>query len=136
MKKVVLDTNCLIASLSSKSENYQVWLSLQRGEFVLCVSNEILEEYHEVISRLTNSSIADNVLATLVESEYVEFVDPRFHLGLIEIDPDDNKFVDCAFTVNATYIVSNDHHFDVLSNIDFPKIMVLRLAEFLQTINN
>jgi putative PIN family toxin of toxin-antitoxin system len=136
MKKVVLDTNCLIASLSSKSENYQVWLSLQRGEFVLCVSNEILEEYHEVISRLTNSSIADNVLATLVESEYVEFVDPRFHLGLIEIDPDDNKFVDCAFAVNATYIVSNDHYFDVLSNIDFPKIMVLRLAEFLQTINN
>jgi putative PIN family toxin of toxin-antitoxin system len=136
MKKVVLDTNCLIASLSSKSENYKVWLSLQRGEFVLCVSNEILEEYHEVISRLTNSSIADNVLATLVESEYVEFVDSRFHLELIEIDPDDNKFVDCAFAVNATYIVSNDHHFDVLSNIDFPKIMVLRLAEFLQTINN
>ena len=134
MKKVVLDTNCLIASLSSKSENFQVWRALQNGEYTLCVSNEILEEYHEIISRLATSEIADNVLATLVESEFVEFVDPRFHLGLIEIDPDDNKFVDCAFAANATYIVSNDSHFDVLSKIDFPKILVLRLAEFLQTL--
>lgn len=131
MKKIVLDTNCLIASLSSKSESFQVWQALQRGDFVLCVSNEILEEYHEIISRLATPEIADNVLATLVESRFVEFVDPHFHLGLIEIDPDDNKFVDCAFAANATYIVSNDNHFDALKKVDFPKILVLRLAEFM-----
>lgn len=62
MRKIVLDTNCLIASLSSKSENFQVWQAFQRGEYILCVSNEILEEYHEIISRLTTSEIADNVL--------------------------------------------------------------------------
>ncbi|MBR1878932.1 MAG: putative toxin-antitoxin system toxin component, PIN family [Paludibacteraceae bacterium] len=134
MRKVVLDTNCLIASLSSKSENFQVWRALQRGMYILCVSNEILEEYHEVIARLTTSEIADNVLATLVESEFVEFFDPRFHLELIKVDPDDNKFVDCAFVANATYIVSNDSHFDVLSKIDFPKILVLHLDEFLRTL--
>ena len=75
MKKVVLDTNCLIASLSSKSENFQVWRALQKGEYTLCVSNEILEEYHEIISRLATPEIADNVLATLIESEFVEFVE-------------------------------------------------------------
>lgn len=55
-------------------------------------------------------------------------------LELIQADPDDNKFVDCAFAANATYIVSNDRHFDVLSKIDFPKIQVLKLIEFLQTL--
>lgn len=72
--------------------------------------------------------------STIVESEFVEFIDSHFHLGLIEIDPDDNKFVDCAFAANATYIVSNDSHFDVLNKVEFPKIFVLRLSEFLQTL--
>lgn len=42
-----------------------------------------------------------------------------------------DKFVDCAFAANATYIVSNDKHYDVLKEIDFPKILVLKLQEFL-----
>ncbi|MBR6330753.1 MAG: nucleotide-binding protein, partial [Bacteroidales bacterium] len=67
----------------------------------------------------------------LVDSDFVEFVDPQFHLGLITSDPDDNKFVDCAFASNATFIVSNDKHFNVLQTIDFPRINVLKIQEFL-----
>jgi len=62
------------------------------------------------------------------------FVDPHYSLHLIQEDPDDNKFVDCAFVANATYIVSNDKHFDVLKTIDFPQILVLKLHEFLKTL--
>lgn len=40
----------------------------------------------------------------MVDSDYVEFVDPQFRLGLIRKDPDDNKFVDCAFAANAAII--------------------------------
>lgn len=75
--------------------------------------------------------MAENVINALVDSDYVEFVDPQFHLGLIEADPDDNKFVDCAFAANATFIVSNDKHFDILKDITFPKISVLKLQGFL-----
>ena len=35
------------------------------------------------------------------------------------------------FAANATYIVSDDKHYDVLKDIDFPKILVLKLKEFL-----
>lgn len=131
MKRVVLDTNCLLASLSSRSENFRVWSALHEGVYTLCVSNEILEEYEEIIAQKTNKTVAENVINALVDSEYVEFFDPQFHLGLIENDPDDNKFVDCAFAANATFIVSNDRHFDVLKDIDFPKISVLKLQSFL-----
>jgi predicted nucleic acid-binding protein len=42
-----------------------------------------------------------------------------------------DKFVDCAFAANATYIVSDDKHFDVLKDISFPQLLVLKLKEFL-----
>ena len=87
-----------------------------------------------IISQLLSNTIADNVVRLLSECPFVEFVDPHYHLNLIEVDPDDNKFVDCAFASNATYIVSNDHHFDVLKTIEFPKIQVLKLIEFLELI--
>ena len=53
---------------------------------------------------------------------------------MIQADPDDNKFVDCAIAAGARYVVTNDHHFDVLRTIEFPKIQVLKLIEFLQTL--
>ncbi len=97
----------------------------------MCVSNEILEEYQEIISRKASPIVAENVINAIVESEFVEFIDPQFHLQLIEADHDDDKFVDCAFAANATFIVSDDKHFDVLKEIPFPRLLVLKLIEFL-----
>lgn len=131
MNRVVLDTNCLLVSISSRSEYFEVWRGLHEGRYVLCVSNEILAEYEEVIALKANRDVAENVINALVDSDFVEFVDPQFHLGLITSDPDDNKFVDCAFASNATFIVSNDRHFNVLQTIDFPRINVLKIQEFL-----
>ena len=130
MKRVVLDTNCLLASISSRSDFFIVWRGLHEGKYTLCVSNDILAEYEEIIARKATPTVAKHVVDALVDSDYVEFVDPQFRLGLIRKDPDDNKFVDCAFAANAAFIVSNDHHFDVLESIEFPKIMVLRLQQF------
>ena len=44
------------------------------------------------------------------------------------------QFVDCAFAAGATYIVSDDSHFSVLRDITFPQLLVLRLKEFLETL--
>lgn len=131
-RRIVLDTNCLLACISSKSENFRVWKGFQRGDFTLCVSNDILEEYYEIISRKAHPVVADNVVNAIVESEYVEFVDPQFHLNLIVADHDDDKFVDCAFSSNAIFIVSDDSHFDVLKDVSFPQLLVLKLKEFLE----
>jgi putative PIN family toxin of toxin-antitoxin system len=130
MKRVVLDTNCLLASISSRSDFFIVWRGLHEGRYTLCVSNDILAEYEEIIAQKATPTVAKHVVDALVDSDYVEFVDPQFRLGLIRKDPDDDKFVDCAFAANAAFIVSNDHHFDVLESIEFPKIMVLRLQQF------
>ena len=112
--KIVLDTNCLIQSISTKSPYHGVWLSFEKGDNTLCVSNEIIEEYEEILERLTDSTTSELVIRTIVNSPYVEFITPYFHFNLITADPDDNKFVDCAITANARYIVSNDKHYNIL----------------------
>ena len=132
--RIVLDTNCLLACLSSKSDNFRVWKDFQAGRFILCVSNDILEEYQEIIARKTTPTIAQNVIRAIVESNYVVFVDPHFRLGLITADHDDDKFVDCAVAANAKYVVTDDGHFDVLKQIDFPKVDIVRLDDIIQLI--
>ena len=134
LNKIVLDTNCLIMSLSRHSEFYPVWQGIRTGKYILCVSNDIISEYREIIAIKTSEIVADNVVRMLAESPNVECIDARYHLELIQADTHDNKFVDCAFAANATYIVSNDKHFNALKEIDYPKIQVIKLIEFLQTL--
>jgi uncharacterized protein len=60
----------------------------------------------------------------------VKLVTSYFALNLITIDPDDNKFVDCAFAANADYIVTNDSDFNVLKSLNFPAFTVVTISEF------
>lgn len=133
--QIVLDTNSLIQSISPKSTYHEVWQSVLTGRNVLCVSNEILEEYAEVLNRLAGKKTADLVLNTIIECKNVVFLTPYYHFNLISADPDDNKFVDCAIQANARYIVTNDHHYDVLRQIEFPKVGIIKLIDFLQMIH-
>ncbi len=128
--RIVLDTNCLLASLSKRGAYFNVWRGLQEGKYTLCVSNEILEEYEEIIAQKTTPVIASNVVQALLNAPSVELIDAFFRFELIQKDPDDNKFVDCAIAGNATYVVSNDAHFDILKEIDFPKLILKNLQEF------
>ena len=136
MQRIVLDTNCLISSLSRVSDYYDVWCGLHEGRYTLCVSNEILMEYQEIIAKKTTPIVAENVIQFLINSPFVEFVTPYFHFNLITTDPDDNKFVDCAIASNAKFIVSNDRHYNVLKDIPYPKIEVVTIQEFLNLVRN
>ncbi len=133
--RIVLDTNSLIQSISPKSTYHEVWQSVLTGRNVLCVSNEILEEYAEILNRLAGKKTADLVLNTIIECKNVVFLTPYYHFNLISADPDDNKFVDCAIQANARYIVTNDHHYDVLRQIEFPKVGIIKLMDFAQMIH-
>ena len=133
-ERIILDTNSLLASLSRRGFYYPVWKGFLMGMYTLCVSNEILEEYEEIIGDKTSPIVARNVIELLLNSKNVELIDPHFHLELIVADPDDNKFVDCAFASNASFIVSDDTHYNVLHDVSFPKIAVIKLREFLNQI--
>ena len=130
--RIVLDTNCLIQSISPRSRYYAVWESLVDGQNTLCVSNEIIMEYLEILQRLTDHDTAETVVKTIINSRFVEFITPYYNFGLITQDPDDNKFVDCAIAANARFIVTNDHHYDILKGLDYPPIDIINLEDFMK----
>ena len=129
--RVVLDTNCLIMAISARNKYYQVWQDFLDGKYVMCITNEIIEEYSEVISRNISPLLAEFVISTIINRKNVIMKSPSFAFHLISTDEDDNKFVDCAIVSNAKYIVTNDHHFDILKDITFPKVDVIKISQFL-----
>ncbi len=134
--RVVIDTNQLLTCFSARSKTHWLWQAFQRQQFELCVTTEILDEYAEIFEQKYNFDAAELILDILIESPNVVFIKEYFFWELIKVDPDDNKFVDCALMANADFIITEDNHFNVLKSIPFPKITVLSLAEFYQLILN
>ena len=135
MSRIVLDTNSLIQSIPSRSKFHKIWRSFLDGTNELCVSSEILVEYEEILQRLTDANTAKDVIELIINNPYTRFITPYYHFNLITADLDDNKFVDCAISANAKYIVTEDRHFDVLKRCDFPKVDIIKLEAFLSTLS-
>ena len=47
------------------------------------------------------------------------FIEPHFQFRIVTQDPDDNKFVDCAIAAEADFIITWDHHCDVLKSAGY-----------------
>ena len=135
MGRLVVDTNALIQSLPSRSKYHDLWLSLLDGRNSLCVTTAILEEYNEIIALKSSPQVASLVISNIINNNNTIFIDPFFNFNLIDADPDDNKFVDCAVTAHAKFIVSEDRHFDVLKHVDFPKVDVVSLDQILSLLH-
>ncbi len=131
-RNIVLDTNCLLSSISKKSKSYIVWKKMQEGAYNLCVTTEILNEYQEIIGQHTTPELAQNVIMLLLSLDNVKLIQTYYRFQLIKSDPDDNKFVDCAIAANATFIVTNDNHFKELDTIDFPHVDYISLDDFVK----
>lgn len=128
--RVVLDTNVLLVSISSKSNDHWIFQKLLQEEFFLVISNDILSEYEEVISRKYSVEVARDVVRALLFLPNVIKSDIYYKWSLIKTDEDDNKFVDCAVASNADFIVTNDRHFNALKTIDFPFIEIMDISGF------
>lgn len=74
---------------------------------------------------------AANLVLQIIENAMnIELVTKYYRWNLIQVDPDDNKFVDCAISSNAKFIVTNDSHFNALRVVDFPKVDILNIDQF------
>lgn len=127
---IVLDTNVLLVSVSPHSKHHWIYRSLVAGKYELCISNEILTEYQEIIAEKYNPEVADDVTRALLVLPNVRQIMPSYRWNLIAADPDDNKFVDCAIAGNVHGLVTEDRHFNVLRAIDFPAVNLMNMADF------
>ncbi len=111
--RVVLDTN-VVVSAAIKSQSiaaYVVSAGLDR-RFQVCYSNEVIDEYREVLARgkfrLLKSAV-DELIAGIQQAGEAYTPTKRSSRCL---DPADNKFLDCAELSRAHYLVTgNKRHF-------------------------
>ena len=127
---IVLDTNCLIQIISRNSRYYDLWQDFLKGSYRLCITTDIIDEYEEILSEKTTPYVARLVCEIILRAPNTVKLDAHFRWGLIEKDPDDNKFVDCAIIAGAKYIVTEDRHFNVLKEIQFPKVEIVGIDRF------
>ena len=129
--KIVVDTNALVSSLSSKSEFHKLIRLILDEEVSVFVTDEIMFEYEEILNEKYSETVAKNFLSALKKIPTVEYVNIYFKWNLLTHDEDDNKFVDCFLAANAEYLITNDTGYNVLKKIDFPNVNLIKLEDFL-----
>ncbi|MEA5461240.1 putative toxin-antitoxin system toxin component, PIN family [Arcicella sp. LKC2W] len=134
--RVVLDTNVFLVSLAPQSPYAFIFDALLEQSFELVVSTDILAEYDEIISKRYDKQITNDVFELLLHLENVHQQTVYYQWNLIESDPDDNKFVDIFVASQADFLVTNDRHFNILQNIPFPPVNLIKAEVFLSLLKN
>jgi uncharacterized protein len=117
---VCVDTNTVVQALAEGHPYHPVLDAWVAGRMTWAVSTEVLLEYEEVLTRSSGAARWRKLtrlmdLAELTSGNLLR-VTPSFHFHIINTDPDDNIFADCAVTAGADYLITEDQHFAVLGN--------------------
>lgn len=107
--RVCLDTNVLISGIFWKGLPGKVVDLWVEGRFDLLVSASILEEYKRVLRRLTkklDAEIAETWIAKVVEKASV--IAAPLPQKRWSRDRSDDKFIQCAISGRAEYLVTGD----------------------------
>ena len=134
MLKVVIDTNVFISSFFGgvPREIINLW---KNGEVVLCLSQEIIEEYLEVLNRLglTEKSEIENLTRLFAEGYNAIFTAKTPNIEVVKDDPDDNKSLECAVALDSKIIISGDKHLQQIKK--YVDIEILSPREFIDLCN-
>jgi putative PIN family toxin of toxin-antitoxin system len=128
--KVVIDTNVFVSSFfgGNPRKIVDLWKS---GQLTLCLSKPIIDEYVGVLQRigLKNERELRELLSLFAHGFHIIFSSKTPELHLVEEDPDDDKFIECAVALKADFIVSGDKA--LLAIQDYMGIRIVTPKEFL-----
>lgn len=131
--KVVCDTNVFISAIVFGGFPRQIIKSAVDGEFNLYISAPIIWEITRVLREKFKYSDSDleQIIKTIASTCTV--VDPKQKVDLVDLNPTDNKILECALEAKADYIVSGDKkHLVILKK--FKTIPILLPTDFYQNI--
>lgn len=129
--RIVLDTNVFVSGIFFKGPPHRILLGWQDGRVQLLVSAAILDEYHRVKDELA-SQFPDVDLAQFLQllTVHAEVIESPLLPPVIQEDPSDDRFLECAVAGKADCIVSGDKH--LLKLVEFQGIPTLKPAAFLK----
>ena len=138
MLKVVLDTNVLVsAAISSQGNPALIFEMLILGTIHNSTTPEIITEFEEVLQRphiakRLPPAKKDFILNMFKDISEIIIPDSKFQE--VQEDPDDDKFLECAVSAGADFIISGDDH--LLKIKEFRGIKILNPAEFVNLMNS
>lgn len=131
--RVVLDTNVFV-SMALGGRVGKINDAWKAGRFMLIMSDAILSEYLDVLSRPKLHLTVETISFVMARIQrQAEFVMPTESVLAVEIDPSDNKFLEAALEGKALYVVSGDRH--LLELKTFSGIPILTAREFIEKLS-
>jgi len=129
--RVVIDTNVFVSSFfgGNPKEIIDLW---RDGRLVLCLSGSIIDEYVRVLSHmgLGEEKELSELLALFSKSVNILFTAKPKKVRAVEKDPSDDKFLECALTLDAKYIISGDKA--LLDLESYGKVEIVNPRRFLE----
>jgi putative PIN family toxin of toxin-antitoxin system len=132
--RVVFGTNIYISAfVISASQAEKAILKTIRGEDLIIISREIIEEVLRILSKkFSRSKEAISRTALYLES-IAEFVTPSERVNVLEDEPD-NRIIECALSGKVDIIVTGDK--EMLKLKEFRGIKIISLREYLDYIKH
>jgi len=119
--KIVVDTNLFVAShFNKRSASARILKMAKENKLQILWTEEIRSEVEHILKNVKAKKLLKN-LSNVLKKENQVF--PRINIKEIKEDPQDNKFLECAFTGEADMIITSDS--DLLSLKDFQGISIL-----------
>jgi len=132
MRKVIIDTNVLVSALIQRSYPYFILYNYVLENLIeLCISDEIFEEYLEVLNRPKFSKYPDFMNKAEFVLAQIEIIATKYHPKerfKIISDLDDNKFLELAFEAKADFVITGNTNDFTMS--DFRETKIISPKEF------
>ena len=132
--KIVLDSNIFISGIFWKGNPHKIIELAEKRELEIFTTDEILEELFGVLKREKFKPLFEEAKTNTNEVfektlELVKICIPVKKINIIKDDPSDNKFLACAISAQASFIISGDNHLLKVKN--FQGISIVKPREFL-----
>ncbi len=130
--RVVLDTNVLVSALLFDGRLSKIVDLWQEGKIVPLITPETFDEFRRVLL-YPKFSLTEEEIKVIIE-EYVlpffEVVESAEKVTGVCKDPDDDKFLSCAVSAEADYIVSGDR--DLCALEEYRTVKIISADELLK----
>jgi len=127
--KLVLDTNTIISAFFWEGNEAELFRKIEQGKAKLYITSEILKEVEEVIKRpkfdrvMKNAGLTpDQIMQKIVSLSHL-VIAPKITVKVCR-DEKDNKFLECAKSAKADYLISGDE--DLLSLKEYNGMFIVR----------
>jgi putative toxin-antitoxin system toxin component, PIN family len=131
--KVTVDTNVFVSSVFGglPRQVVELWFD---GRITLCLSEPIVTEYQRVLREIGAVGEAEEraLIEAFASGEGALYTADPPSIGSVSLDPDDDKFLECALELEAEFVVSGDS--DLLELGSYMGIPILTPREFLKQV--